>query len=83
MSLLGICKILRLFVNTLAANDKYSLLNRENLTEPLQILLSEKKFFAIFLTFWKFRLNIQHFAKEITHIADVFPILLFPKYTVR
>ena len=41
-SLLGTCKILRFFVNTLAADDKYSLLNRDNLTEPLQILLSEK-----------------------------------------
>ena len=30
--LLVICKVLRLFVNTLTANDKYSLLNRDNLT---------------------------------------------------
>ena len=30
--LLVICKILGLFLNTLTANDKYSLLNGENLT---------------------------------------------------
>ena len=36
-------KILRLFVNTLTADDKYSLLNRDNLTQPIQILISEKQ----------------------------------------
>ena len=52
-SLLGIWKILRFFVNTLAADYKYSLLNRENLTEPLQILLfeKEKSFSQIFFFF--------------------------------
>ena len=41
-SLLGRSKIVRLFVNTSTADDKYFLLNREKLTEPIQILLSEK-----------------------------------------
>ena len=49
MSPLVLCKILRLFVNTLTADDRYSLLNRRNLTEPIQILLSQKK--KIFLNF--------------------------------
>ena len=54
MSLLVLCKILRLFVNTLTADDKYSLLNRDNLTQPIQILLSQKQktfsqFFSAFL----------------------------------
>ena len=35
-----ICKILVLFVNTLTADEKYSLINRENLTEPDQMQLS-------------------------------------------
>ena len=34
-SLLVIYKILRLFVNTLTADDKHYLLNRDNLTQPI------------------------------------------------
>ena len=62
-SLLVLCKILRLFVNTLTADDKYSLLNRDNLTQPIQILLSQKeKTFSQFLaTFLKSTLNFAHF----------------------
>ena len=40
-SLLVIWKILGIFVNTLTANDKHSLINRENLTEPIRMQLSE------------------------------------------
>ena len=44
MSLLEICKML-----TLAADDKYSLLNRDNSTQPIQMQLSQKqKFFRNF-----------------------------------
>ena len=40
------------FVNTLTADDKYFLLSRDNLTQPIQMQLSqkEKKLFSIFLT---------------------------------
>ena len=41
--LLFICKILRLFVNTLSAVAKYSLPNRDNLTQPIQMQLSQKE----------------------------------------
>ena len=41
--LLDVSYILRLFVNTLTANGKYSNLNRDNLTKPIQTLLSEKQ----------------------------------------
>ena len=41
--MLVLCKILRLLVNTLTDDDKYSLLDRDNLTEPIQILLSQKQ----------------------------------------
>ena len=37
MSLLVICEVLGLFVNTLTADDKYSLFNRENLPQRIQI----------------------------------------------
>ena len=40
---LVIHKILRLFVNTWTVNDKHYLLNRDNLTQPIQIQLSQKQ----------------------------------------
>ena len=40
--MLVLCKILGLFVNTLPDDDKYSLLDRDNLTQEIQILLSQK-----------------------------------------
>ena len=65
-SLLEICKILRLFVNTLTADDKDSLLNRDNLTEQIRILLSgkQKAFSQFFSEFSKFRLNFEYFPKR-------------------
>ena len=42
-SLLVILKILRLFVNTFTADEKYSLLNRDNFTQPIQVQLSQKE----------------------------------------
>ena len=38
-----IYKILRLFVNTLTADDKHYLLNRDNLTQQIQMQLSQKE----------------------------------------
>ena len=42
ISLLAIGKSVYLFVNTLTADDKYSLLNREKLTDQIQMKLSQK-----------------------------------------
>ena len=42
MSLLVISEFLRLFVNTLTADDKYSLRNTENLYQPIQMQLPKK-----------------------------------------
>ena len=42
-SLLVLWKILMLFVNTLSAIDKYSLLNRDNLPQTIPIQLSQKQ----------------------------------------
>ena len=65
-STLVLCKILKLFVNTLTADDKYSHLNRRNLMEPIQILLSVKKksFSQFFSSFLKFKLSFEHFQKK-------------------
>ena len=64
--MLVLCKILRLLVTTLIDDDKYSLLYRDNLTQPIQILLSEKeKPFSLFLSpFLKSTLNFAHFQKK-------------------
>ena len=46
-------KVLKLFVNTFIADDKYSVINRDNLTQPIQNQLSQKQkiFLNFFLTF--------------------------------
>ena len=52
-SLLVIHKILRLFANTLTVNDKHYVFNSDNLTQPIQIELSQKE--RAFLNFlWHF-----------------------------
>ena len=83
--MLVLCKILRLFVNTLTDDDKYCLLYRDNLTQPIQILLSQKQktFSQFFSPFLKFTLNFEHFQKKLTFIADVFPKLPSPKKVIR
>ena len=55
-----------MFVNTLTADDKYSLLNRDNLTQPIRTPLSQnnKAFSEFFLAFSKCTLNFEHFQKK-------------------
>ena len=55
-----------MFVNTLTADDKYSLLNRNNLRQPIRTLLSKKHtaFSQFFLAFWKSALNFEHFQRK-------------------
>ena len=66
MSLLVIDKIVRLFVNTLPADEKHYLLNRENLTQPIEIELyqKEKTISEFFLAFLKSILNFKHLLKK-------------------
>ena len=61
--MLVLCKFLRLLVKTLTDDEKYSLLYRENLTQPIQILLSQKQntFSQFFSAFSKYTLNFEHF----------------------
>ena len=55
-----------MFVNTLTADDKYSLLNRDKLTQPIRTPLSQKHtaFSEFFLVFSKSTLNLEHFQKK-------------------
>ena len=66
MSLLVIEKIVRLFVNTLPADEKHYLLNRDNLTQPIEIELyqKEKTISEFFLAFLKSILNFKHLLKK-------------------
>ena len=53
-------KTLRLFVNTLCADDKHYLLNRENFTQRIQMQLSQKqKTFPVFFFFFIFKIYIK------------------------
>ena len=55
-----------MFVNTLTADDQYSLLNRDNLTQPIRTQLSQKQkaFSQFFLAFSKSTLNFEHLQKK-------------------
>ena len=65
-SLLLTCQILGLLVKTLAANEKYPLLNRNHLTIPIQMQLSHKEeTFSLFSApFLKSKWNSEHFEKK-------------------
>ena len=55
-----------MFVNTLTADDQYSLLNRDNLTQPIrtQLFQKQKDFSQYFLVFLKSTLNFEHLQKK-------------------
>ena len=50
----------------MTADDKYSLLNRDNLTQQIPTVLSQKQnaFFQFFLAFSKSTLNFQHLQEK-------------------
>ena len=58
--------MLKVFVNTLTADDKYSILNTDNLTHSIQILLSQKQktLSGFFSPFLKSKLNFKHLQKK-------------------
>ena len=74
-SLLYRWKILGLLINTLAADEKYHVLNTENLTIPIQMQLSQKQntFDEFLAAFWKSTLNFKHFqTKHHAHRICIF-----------
>ena len=64
--LLVICKDLRIFLNILTGDDKYFLVNRDNLRQPIQMQLSQKqKTSSEFVSvFFKFIIKFEHFRIE-------------------
>ena len=55
-----------MFLKTLTAGDKPCLLNRDNLTQPLQMQLSQKQktFAQLFFESSKFILHVKHLATK-------------------
>ena len=66
-------QILRLFVNALTADDKYSGSNMQNLPQQFQTPLSHKQKISsgFFISFLKFAWNLQHFQEK-----DEYPSLI-------
>ena len=66
-------EILRLFVNALTADDKYSDSNMQNLPQQFQTPLShtQKTFSLFFIAFLKCALNLEHFQTK-----DDYPSLI-------
>ena len=67
------CEILRLFVNGLTANDKYSGSDMQNFHQQFQTPLSQKQkiFSPFFLAFLNSAWNLEHFQKK-----DEYPSLI-------
>ena len=61
-----ICELLGQFVNTLTADYKYSLQNRENLSQqvPMQISMKMKTCSQFLIAFLKSTLNLEYFEKK-------------------
>ena len=66
-------EILRLFVNALTADDKYSGSNMWNLPQKFQTPASQKQntFSGLFNSFPKYAWNLEHFQKK-----DEYPSLI-------
>ena len=66
-------EILRLFVNALIDDDKYSGINMQNLRQQFQTPLSQKEntFSEFFIAFLKCASNLEHFQKK-----DEYPTLI-------
>ena len=67
------CEILRLFLNALTADDKYSGSNIQNFPQQFQTPLSQKQkiFSGLFIAFLKCAWNLEHFQKK-----DEYPSLI-------
>ena len=69
-------EILRLFVNGLTADDKYSSTSMKNLPQQFQTPLSpkQKTFSGFFIAFLKYAWNLENFQKK-----DEYPCLIISK----
>ena len=65
------CEILRLFVNALTVDDQYSGSNMQNLSQQVQMPLSQKQktFSGFFIAFLKCAWNLEHLKKKMDILA--------------
>ena len=84
-SLLETWKLFSRFLNTLTADDKYSLISRDNWMQAIQKYLSQKQniFPPFFSAFFESALNFEHSQKKMMLIAYVFPKLPTTKDMLR
>ena len=84
-SLLEAWKFFSPFFNTFTTDDKYSFIRRENWMQTFQMHLSQKQnvFSQFFSAFFESALNFEHFQKNMTLVAYVFPKLPTTKYVLR
>ena len=84
-SLLDTGKFFRPFLNTLTANDKYSLISKDKWMQTIQMHLSQKQkiFSQLIPAFFESVLNFEHFQKNMKLIAYVFPKLPTSKDVLR
>ena len=84
-SLLYSWKFFRPFLNTLTANDKYSLNSKDKWMQTIQMLFSQKQnfFCQFFSALFESALNFEHFQKKMVLIAYVFPELPTTKDVLR
>ena len=84
-SLLEAWKFFSRFLKTLTANDKYSLISRDNGMQRIQMNLSKKQniFSGFFSAFFESALNFEHFQPKMTLIAYVFPKLATTEDVLR
>ena len=83
--LLDTWKFFRPFLNTLNADDRYSLISKNKWMQTIQMYLFQKPkiFSEYFCVFFEFVLTFKHFQKKMTLIAYVFPKLPTTKDVLR
>ena len=84
-SLLETWKFFTPFLNTLTADDKYSLISKDKWMLSIRMHLCQKPkiFLQFFFAFFESGLNLEHFEKKMTLIAYVFPKLPSTKDVLR
>ena len=80
-----ISKILGMFINTLTADEKYSVPKKDNLTQPIQMQLSKKQnvFLNLFLDSSNLDQIFNILKKMMIIIAYIVPKLQIAKDVVR
>ena len=73
--------MLRLFVNTLTTDDKYSFRNMQNFPQQLEAPLYQKQktFSGLFIAFLKCTWNLEHFEKNNEYPSLVISKIIDPE----